>query len=346
MQDNLISETSNWWRFTEYEIRDSSKTNDVAPEIRNYFRYIRPTSDAQLQRFEVGIDAESGDAVHVDVDSILTLDVDDEDQILDWCRKYGLFGILCEQAILIRMPARYNLPPGLPNSRTLLRSQVIYTKTHDGWRAVDEVGGQLELKPDETAEEYIIQEPSDAPRSSMLANSDLFSERIRELNLDEGLGMYFPDVADRDLLSYDYPMPLSDRFWHEYGESIVTFRDTVMQLRETVDSLRGITALGELPDEALRNVVKGQRRLNAMASAHQTLALGVDAVEASWAFSSLLAMFASAAQTKILGGEAVRRCERPTCRGFFMTAVKSKRYCSERCRRSEEKARSRRKQEL
>ena len=342
MSDGPISVTGGWWRFTEYEIRDSSKANDVAPEIRDYFRYIRPTSDAQLQRFEVGLDAESGDAVHVDVDSILTLDVDDEDQILDWCRKYGLLGILCEQTILIRMPARYNLPPGLPNSRTLLRSQAIYTKAHDGWRAVDEVGGGLELEPGETAEEYIIREPSDAPQSSILAKSYLFSERIRELNLDEGLGMYFPDVADEDLLSHDYPMPLSDTFWHEYGESIVTFRDAVMQLRETFDSLRGIPALGELPDEALRNVVRGQRRLNAMASAHQTLGLGVDAVEARWAFSSLLAMFAYAAQAKILGGEVVRRCKRPTCRRLFLTPVKSKGYCSERCRRSEEKARSRR----
>ena len=154
--------------------------------------------------------------------------------------------------------------------------------------------------------------------------------------------MYFPDVADEDLLSYDYPMPLSDRFWREYSESLGSFRNAVIQFRTMLENLKDIWPLESAPEEALRNLFLGDNQLRAILSARPALGLGVDGFEPKWAFSSLLAMFALAAHMNLVGGKAVRHCKRSKCNRLFMTPVKTKRYCSERCRRSEEKARSRR----
>ena len=155
--------------------------------------------------------------------------------------------------------------------------------------------------------------------------------------------MYFPDMADEDLLSYDYPMPLSDRFWREYSESLGSFRNAVIQFRTMLEKLKNIWPLESAPEEALRNLFLGDNQLRAVLSARPALGLGVDGFESKWAFSSLLDMFALAAQMNLAGGKAVRHCKRPKCNRLFMTPVKTKRYCSERCRRSEEQARSRRK---
>jgi hypothetical protein len=348
MSDGPIPVTGGWWRFSEYEARDSPKAARVALGLRDHFRYIRPAPNASLTQFDVGIGPQDG-GTEVDVDAIVKLDLNSEDEILKWCAKYGLLGILPEQASLIRLPARYEVPPGLPDSRILLRAQVVYAKTHIGWKGVDKtsIGPKspvLELEPGETAEKYV--EPEGLPPSleaSVLTTSALFSEEIIERGLAEGLGMYFPDVADEDRLSYDYPMPLSDRFWFEYGESLEKFRNAVTQFRRMLENLKDIWPLDSAPEEALRNLVFGRNQLHAILSARPALGLGGNGYEPKWAFSSLLAMFALASQMKLVGGEAVRQCQRLRCRRLFMTPVKTKRYCSERCRRSEEQARSRRK---
>ena len=272
MLDGPSPLTGGWWRFSEYEARDSPKAARVAPELRDYFRYIRPTPTARLTQFDVGIGAQDGGTA-VDVDAILRLDLNSEDEILKWCAKYGLLGILPEQASLIRLPARYEVPPGLPDSRTLLRAQVVYVKTHIGWKGVDKtsIGPKspvLELEPGETAEKYV--EPEGLPASleaSVLTTSALFSEEIIERGLAEGLSMYFPDVADEDLLSYDYPMPLSDRFWREYSESLGSFRNALIQFRTMLEKLENIWPLESAPEEALRNLFLGRNQLHAISSA-------------------------------------------------------------------------------
>jgi hypothetical protein len=137
-------------------------------------------------------------------------------------------------------------------------------------------------------------------------------------------------------------MPLSDRFWLEYGESLETFRSAVTQFRMMLGRLEDIWPLESAPEEALRNLGLGYKQLCAISSARPALDLGDDGFESKWTFSSLLAMFALAAQMNLVGGKAVRQCQRLRCQSLFMTPVKSKRYCSERCRRSEEQARARR----
>ena len=159
MSDGPIPVIGGWGRFSEYEARDSPKAARVALGLRDHFRYIRPAPNARLTQFDVGIGPQDGGTA-VDVDAIVKLDLNSEDEILKWCAKYGLLGILPEQASFIRLPARYEVPAGLPDSRTLLRAQVGYTKTHVGWKGVDKtsIGSNspvLELDPGETSEEYV-----------------------------------------------------------------------------------------------------------------------------------------------------------------------------------------------
>ncbi|MDP6496103.1 MAG: hypothetical protein QGI09_12015, partial [Dehalococcoidia bacterium] len=188
MLDGPIPVTGGWWRFSEYEARDSHRANSVSPVLRDYFRYIRPVPNAKLTKFDVGIGPQdSGTAV--DVDAIVKLDLNSEDEILKWCAKYGLLGILPGQALLIRLPARYEVPHGLPRSRTLLRAQTVFTKTKDGWKGVDRtsIGKKspvLELEPGETAEKFV--EPKGLPpglEATVLTTPSLYSEEIIEQGL-------------------------------------------------------------------------------------------------------------------------------------------------------------------
>ncbi len=351
MQDYPIPITSSWWRFTEYEVRDSPEASRVGSGMRDYFRYIRPTPGARLERFEVGIGPDAAGNINVDLDEILSLELESEEPILKWCCRHGLLGVLPEQAWLIRLAPRWGVPFGDMHTPILVPSQKIYVRTHTGWREtvrsrLGQGENSLTLEEGESVQDIldkiVIPEDTNLPRPSMLSVK-LFSDEIEEQDLDKGLGTFFPDVPSNDLLEYRYPIPLSGPFWHQYAESVATFRDRVERFRAILERLRGIGPLDELPDEALWNLVRGQTELNALLSVNPALGLGHDAFEPKWAFSSLLAMFAFAAWMKLVGGSSVRQCQRPRCRRLFITSVKTKRYCSERCRRNEETARVRRK---
>lgn len=341
---------SQWWRFSDYEF------SEVGEEI-----YIRPSPHARLQQYEWVVTGPVNRAEHRVLgdhyQSLLHLDLSSLDSILEWCRDYGLLGVLPQQTIGIVLAPRW-MPIFEDHwPKVLTPYQVHYNRTAMGWRRElshaiagdDPVIGEME--PEDVA--YVIDRFEDYinvlvdPKETVLQTPScliqpLFSYRYEADALGETIGKFFPDVAPEDLETYEYPLPLTGDYWRQYGEPLQEFQWAVGDFRNMVENL----SHKDRNDQRSRMLAKrGEDQLNAMlASVNPQVWLDPEgSVMPEWTFPSLLAIFAVEVSQSLTRGMSIQHCSRPRCGKFFFSSQYNRAYCSDRCRNSEEKARQRNK---
>lgn len=340
-----------WRRFTDYRISERLMPKNVPPRFRDHFRYIRPAPNAKLETYSciMGVPSDdAGNSQFVAYENIQSLDLDDENAILDWCRKFGLLGILPQRATLIRLAPRWR-PIGDSTDPCLFKTQTSYSRVGVGWnQIVKSAWGSEEITIDEEhrMEDWIgqlvtVEETVHPPPSAIL--SELFVTRYEETTLGDAIARYFPDVPNNEQDTHEYPIPLSNEFWYQYGESLGEFRDAVSQFQNMVEALgKNEGPLDYLPTKDLHDLISAQGSLHSLASVSPVL--GNDANGQNiprWAFLSLLGIFAFSVWQELVGGKSVYQCARPKCRKVFLSSNTRRQYCSDRCRQTEEKARQR-----
>ncbi len=351
MVEHLEGIQGMWWLFSDYHIYEPPWTAEK-PAVKEYFRYVRPTPGSELETYDISLSSTKTSLVAESCRSFLALDLEDEAAILDWCRRYGLLGILPESTVLVRLKPRWKFLSDAPQSRQLVATQREHIRTHVGWSPIDRriliKEGEFHIVPDDEhrLEDYLhrLVDPGDTtlPEPQALT-SVLFHTRYEQQTLAQSVGRFFPGVPTPDLEIYQYPTPLSDPFWCEYAEPLENFRSAARGFRDMLDGLRLNTPLNELPLEAQRRLLNSRSQLHALLSVSPALGFQEDGTfTPKWAFSSLLAIFAFAIRQDLLGGKTIRHCKRPKCRTLFLTGQGNREYCSSRCRQAEEKARQRR----
>jgi len=94
--------------------------------------------------------------------------------------------------------------------------------------------------------------------------SPLFSGELQERQLGVAIGRYFPTVEGADLDIFEYPTPLSDQFWHLYGESLSEFRAAIGQFVDMVRRLGNQGPLEQLPEDALGDLSRARAELHTL----------------------------------------------------------------------------------
>ena len=346
-----------WWRFSDYTVREVPVSQKISPEAREHFRYIVPAPGATLETYEPAI--EGGQAVLsgndqptvVDLAALRDLELDDESAILAWCRRYGLLGILPETAFLIELAPRWGAAFGEKNPPILIPTQFRSIRTNVGWTgftrselfAPDSL--RITLDDVDTFDRWNDQlvDLGETNYSPIAVVADrLFSLRYERKDLATAIGRYFPGVPSSELNTAKYPSPLSDDFWHQYGESIADFRRAVQGMRSILSRLSETGPLEDLPEEAQRTLGEARSELHSLLSASPGLGIELDGTfTPKWAFGSLLSMFALAIWQELVSGKSIRHCRRSRCRQPFFARRRNQEYCSSRCRWAEEKARQR-----
>jgi len=186
-----------------------------------------------------------------------------------------------------------------------------------------------------------VEDTIDPPSSAIL--SGLFTTQYEETTLGHAIARYFPDMPDAEQDTHEYPIPLSNEFWYQYGESLGEFRNAVSQFQNMVKAFgKNEGPLDYLPTEALHDLSRAQGSLHSLASMSPVLGLGANGQKIpSWSFSSLLGIFAFSVWQDLVAGQSVHQCARPKCRKVFLSSNTKRQYCSGRCRQTEEKARQR-----
>jgi len=248
-------------------------------------------------------------------------------RLLEWTSKFGLLGVLphaCASAVLAprwAAPRLRFMGPAVIQQDTLTRSGAAWQRrTHHvtpPWPK-DEMEVAVGSIVDPEFWPPNIQEPHALMRTSLLGSE------LERVDLAEAWGPFFPRAADGGRAEdYDYPTPLSARFWEEYAEPLGEFAIAAHFLTET------IALAWDTSEPGAR--AAGIEKLN-MALDLTNPCLHLEAgLSPSMSHGSLISALAYMAFRDLAeDGRMVKYCD--VCGGLFTTRRHEARHCSVRCR--------------
>jgi hypothetical protein len=335
----------NWWKFDRYELRDGMIRPARGAKLSRYDPWEHQNPATPLQQDRVPAYRSLLDIVnrlkYLESPSAQNrfgrLHPRSERELLDWCGRHGLLGLLLHDALLITLaPHATKISAG--DYRAILKSwrqhgvserpprtamvQKSYTRTTFGWVERDQP----------IHRETHLQTPA-------VVTQDYVGERLAEQSLVM-LRRYFPSAARSNSpdawQTFDCPAPLSDRFWMLYAESLDDFLSRTRFLRLAIASMTARTVRDPTSVEAVE-LMAGRDYLQGLLS---PVGFGF-AVEPGVGLrprlvgSSLLSILAAMALQDAPRGR-VLQCD--ACGNIFIAGKRTQtRYCSKRCRATAQK---------
>jgi hypothetical protein len=266
-----------------------------------------------------------------------------EAQLLEWCARYGLLGVLLHRTAMVTFPPRWEPADPAPDQRTgkepLWPVQCCDVRTNAGWDARREVPlakGIHDLKRIAKQRGRIIPHKDRPPwcRPAGVIIQGLKTGEWRQEPLTATWARFFPDIPVKNRETYAYPSPGTDKFWRLYAEPIEDFLGAASILRTALEEL----ARSQPWDTASKAdrvwIMHGRDLLHVLtASIAPAMFLRRDGIwEQRWIAPSLLGSFAGMALQDLTEQRRLLRCANATCRRLFVTAAWQAQYCSERCR--------------
>ncbi|MGO9452244.1 MAG: hypothetical protein ACLQDV_14550 [Candidatus Binataceae bacterium] len=331
-----------WWRFSDYEIRDSCIRPARGARMEEYDPWSHWSGDLPLGQKQLSpygellavLTALQRDPGFEDVkDSIampfhsqfwrmnpITLGPAVQEELLAWCSRYGLLGLLPHRICQITLPASERAPSDEERKQfltvmqpdelpTSVARQVQYTRTAGGWYRSDHV-------------------PSDSLSGSVLIMS--WNGQKLESTALEKISGFFPEIPDSNL-SYDwstyaYPMPLSPEFWRVYAEPVAEFVRAAIIFRDAIDVMSAKGPPRSADRRGCLDLLKGL--LSPVGMTFQIVS--GKGIRARLSAGSLLATLSAMALQDAPKGQ-VRQCEE--CGTIFISGKHPwTRYCKKRCR--------------
>lgn len=255
--------------------------------------------------------------------------------VLDWCRRYGLPGTLLHRTAAVFLAQRWqpiSLLPGEHATPFAVPTQLCYFFDGTRWSAYarHSLSAQRETDP--------------AAPLSLLAESDRSTDSfppaalmrpvgggvLKAESLADSWGTYFPSVPPRDRPTFDYPLPMTERFVALYAEPLDQF---IAAGNAFAEALEGLTAPAA---EARFSPQDGERVLGGLlADTAATVGRLPDRTLGERLRSrSLIGTLAVMAREDLLRGN-VHRCRR--CQRLFRSTSYQAQYCSPRCRNTFQK---------
>ena len=328
---------SRWFRCSRYIIQDG---------------FIRPAPNASLapyepwQLYRSGALTDHSPAPHralialLSEEELLKLTPRAEEAILEWCRQYGLLGLLLEEIQMAVLAPRWSgSPPGIlmrgdttrrlitPVARRLIRSvrgwndrSTFLTRMYSSDQVDD---GQLvssEHIPDKwRAEDW------DQPWALRRASNGDWSTESLEITW----GRFFPDIPVEERETYPYPSPSEPEFWKLYAEPVYDFLHAAMRFHEILRTFAAWHAPERTQkasrDEHSRDAERlaaqdSMLRLDSLfTSVHPCLHFSDDGTpQLQWNSASLLGSIAMMAVQDLLAGTKLHVCANPTCSTLFL----------------------------
>ncbi len=143
---------------------------------------------------------------------------------------------------------------------------------------------------------------------------------------------FFPDVAEEDAETFEYPTPFTDEFAKAYAEPVGEFKAASRILQGALSNIQHHKPVDALEPGDAETVREGFDLLNSLVSFVHPAVLPVNdgTYQLQWLTHSLFASLAMMALQDLTEHRHLLRCE--VCRRLFASSAYQARYCSERCR--------------
>jgi hypothetical protein len=324
----------NWWRSSRYEVRGGCIRAATGAKFEAYDpQTLGRGQPAAYQSLVNLLDALHFRAQGVDEREALT--PRSKTALVSWCEEHGLLGVLPHRVHMLAVP----LPP--PARGRWAPPEIRYIRTPTGWipslplEVWERVGGGYlveGLLPPNTAastlREFDLRPTLPVER---VVISDLRTGAIHEEPVATTWARFFPSLPRTRRPPARYPLPLTERFWRNYAEPVDDFIAAALALRDALDALRAATS---------RDRARGVELLNHLV-APISVALTQHGTHRAYSFQSpsLLATLAMIAMQDLTKGQRPAACL--ACGVPFLARTSASRYCTIRCRSTEQKRRQR-----
>ncbi len=331
-----------WWRFKSYELVDG---------------FIRPREGAKLETFDPWQEmSDNGKPPYLTLTRLvesLSISSDgteikiaksSEKELLDWCCRFGLLGLLPQQVLMFVLAPRWELVNN-PFDMTLVPTQRCYLRTSMEWagsRAVYEGKTAGRRRADQVV---FFEKLPDRFQQPGVLFQDLSTGEIKQKSFTEAWRTFFPYLTAQEREAFRYPVPPSEAFWRMYAEPFSSFWKVATLFRETVE------VLGYPKDNRTKSVVEldegveldkakvdplelmqGHRILcRLLESISPGFGLENDRWQQVWPCNSLLAAFALMYVHDLTSqNKYIRSCK--MCSHLFTTSAWRGRFCTDACR--------------
>lgn len=209
-----------WPKFSRYEISGG---------------YIRPAPDATISRYQLRRDPNTkeerpyiGLARAIGAHGSLS---GSEHVILEWCRRFGLLGVLLQRVETVVFPPtpaidlrtfRAQRASGKASDVTKKSSRsnvVTLQRTAQGWQ---QTSADMDARS--------------VPPVGVVIHG-VADTHVRLEPLTETWSKFFPSIPTQDASPLRYPHPVSEEFWRTYEEPLETFIQAARHLTDALDSI-------------------------------------------------------------------------------------------------------------
>jgi hypothetical protein len=334
---------SNWWKFADYTIDGGyirpvpgSKLISYNPAEAYLRKEKKPNKSAgakQTRRtkdlippYQSLIDmlAQLGIAPHARINT-KSLTTHDHEVILQWCKGYGLLGILPQIAHRALLAPRYELNGADPSWQTCSAEQHSLERIGGEWkRVVDRLRHNWPL--DHAGRLVSGKFKTNQFREEGVLMGDLSGKIWQWQPFHYGWHRFFPQVPKEESDTYPYPLPTTELFWREYAEPLDLFLEGAQLLLRAITYRRQEERLPHRLGREILNQLVSSVGLTAGESPSERGGL-----EYRWLSPSLLATFGMMFCSDIKGAWQLFQCAREDCGKIFVSRAYQAAYCSDRC---------------
>jgi hypothetical protein len=245
--------------------------------------------------------------------------------ILDWCRQFGLLGVLYHEIHAVTFwPRWYPMEPGAP---LLHVRQDSYFNIPGAWSTQQRGLGKFATQGHQAGELVSDSELSSHVRAPFALVTSIDGRSLVEESLSQTWAQYFPDVPLTECATHSYPLPIGPEFWAVYGEPVWKFAMAAWLLGNGLEAITKPTDPGA--------PARGAYRLTQLASqCFPKLEINNKNATHRWVATSLLSSLALRAMEDLAQAQ-LHSCE--TCGKMFRAAAYQAKYCSPRCRNTMQK---------
>lgn len=332
-----------WWRCSAYEIRDGYIRPGEGAEIEEYDPWELWARDQEAKApvrspyhdlLDVSACFDLEEGLRTEGKWIDRIELNDEANLLRWCTRYGLLGVLhCEAVFTYFYPRWTAAPPqggrGLhyvPSQLGLLRQagdwewdEIHYDVPREDPSLEGAAVDMTKLTADERAEIYV---------GSAIVDRGLhlrYARRWGQESVAHAWGRFFPNIGDQSRRdTAEYPEINTPAFWASYSERIEDFAAAAILLTDTI--------LKEFGGEDLWSHTL-EHFLSPLGLRADPTADGFR--QMSVVSPSLVSTLALMAMLDLTRAQRLHSC--PICNTYFSSATPRARYCSVRCRQTAQK---------
>jgi hypothetical protein len=333
-----------WWAFNRYEILDGAVRRQVGGRLEAFdpWEKYRASREERSSIPPYAKFVNLIDRIPPDQEAWPRLDQENRQALTEWCKDWGLLGILPHRALSITWPFGYTTES---NDKAVWVWEGFY-RTARGW---EPIGGF-----EESGTSRAPREPERWPVSGVAyrERGPAGHDALRILKPEDVLPPFFPGLSKSQLesgLNRPPILPLSKGFWQWYAEPVDEF---VAEGRIFAGALRDLTVLWGRTGKRRRrqNMTTEQRsqldsalaRLNQLAGEQMSNMLESrpdGSFERKTVYPSLLSAFAMMATEDLLAKRILLYCQK--CGNLFSSLDPKSLYCEDKCRWATQKKKRR-----